>query len=411
MPEAPELKLMSKYINEISKNRNFYKIEKSSITKNIFDSIFDKFNIKAESRGKEFKLILSFKDSKKELYMSMGMSGNWFFSKIEDIKKHSHLKFYTTDGYVLSFVDPRRFGKWKFKEDWDRTRSPDMALNYDEYYEYIENKINDKYLKKPIYEVLMNQKYFNGIGNYLRAEILYRFDIDPFTPTNEIILNKDFIKECIKTQEESFNIGGGEIKSFINPNKKSNIKENVFKDWLQCYEKKSKIKDGTGRTFWYDKKWKLEERFNLDQDIQKSTFLDRTIISSYTLHGLKIIESNLIERIINSKYKISKLYNIIRKPYYNGKEPISSEQLSVCEYKTVYIETNKDNIDMSFGIRIQWENDNIKDFTIGGRDTIPKINDNGYDDFNELKKDIKNNKNLNKIIKDNLLENLINFHK
>ena len=28
---------------------------------------------------------------------------------------------------------------------------------------------------KPICEVLLNQKYFNGIGNYLRAEILYRF--------------------------------------------------------------------------------------------------------------------------------------------------------------------------------------------------------------------------------------------
>jgi endonuclease VIII-like 1 len=27
---------------------------------------------------------------------------------------------------------------------------------------------------KPICEVLLNQKYFNGIGNYLRAEICYR---------------------------------------------------------------------------------------------------------------------------------------------------------------------------------------------------------------------------------------------
>ena len=29
---------------------------------------------------------------------------------------------------------------------------------------------------KPICEVLLNQKYFNGIGNYLRAEILYRYN-------------------------------------------------------------------------------------------------------------------------------------------------------------------------------------------------------------------------------------------
>ena len=28
---------------------------------------------------------------------------------------------------------------------------------------------------KPICEALLNQKYFNGIGNYLRAEVLYRY--------------------------------------------------------------------------------------------------------------------------------------------------------------------------------------------------------------------------------------------
>ena len=27
---------------------------------------------------------------------------------------------------------------------------------------------------------MLNQKYFNGIGNYLRAEILFRLNIQPF---------------------------------------------------------------------------------------------------------------------------------------------------------------------------------------------------------------------------------------
>lgn len=36
------------------------------------------------------------------------------------------------------------------------------------------SNLPDKVFDRPICEALLNQKYFNGIGNYLRAEILYR---------------------------------------------------------------------------------------------------------------------------------------------------------------------------------------------------------------------------------------------
>ena len=36
------------------------------------------------------------------------------------------------------------------------------------------NNLDKNAFDQPICEVLLNQKYFNGIGNYLRAEILYR---------------------------------------------------------------------------------------------------------------------------------------------------------------------------------------------------------------------------------------------
>lgn len=40
--------------------------------------------------------------------------------------------------------------------------------------ENVLKNLDDKAFDKPICEALLNQKYFNGIGNYLRAEILYR---------------------------------------------------------------------------------------------------------------------------------------------------------------------------------------------------------------------------------------------
>lgn len=53
-----------------------------------------------------------------------------------------------------------------------------------EYNEFVDNikkgfskKPSLKTFQSPISEVLLNQKYFNGIGNYLRAEILLRANI------------------------------------------------------------------------------------------------------------------------------------------------------------------------------------------------------------------------------------------
>lgn len=42
------------------------------------------------------------------------------------------------------------------------------------YRENVLSNLEDAAFDKPVCEALLNQKYFNGIGNYLRAEILYR---------------------------------------------------------------------------------------------------------------------------------------------------------------------------------------------------------------------------------------------
>lgn len=43
--------------------------------------------------------------------------------------------------------------------------------------------------QSPIAEVLLNQNFFNGIGNYLRAEILHRAGISPFQKASEVFAN------------------------------------------------------------------------------------------------------------------------------------------------------------------------------------------------------------------------------
>ena len=67
-----------------------------------------------------------------------------------------------------------RFGKWKVSDSFSSNRGPDPVREYELFRKNILTNLHSKTFKKPICEVLNDQMYFNGIGNYLRAEILYR---------------------------------------------------------------------------------------------------------------------------------------------------------------------------------------------------------------------------------------------
>lgn len=275
MPELAEVMIMSEYINSSVKNKTFINYRQSNETKvkklKLPDYINNGFKINATSRGKSLILHLQSNsntiDDGIKISISMGMTGNWDFVPSNQIPKHSHLMFDTSDGYTLCLIDARRFAKWKLGED--KKRGPCPVKEHKQFRDKILKDIdkNNKLFEKPIYEVLMDQKYFNGIGNYLRAEILYRAKINPFIPATEIIKTCPQILDlCKEIPEEAYVIGGGKLKDWENPynrgygrgriNKK--MKKNIptnFVDWLQCYQKETSIIDKKGRRFWFDKKY------------------------------------------------------------------------------------------------------------------------------------------------------------
>ena len=170
-----------------------------------------------------------------------------------DEAKHSHLKFYRKDGTTLSFVDVRRFGKWKQGLVWSDNRGPDPTTEYKAFWDKVMTNLTK--LKKPLYEMLMDQKYFNGIGNYLRAEIIYRAgDVDPFLPAGmQFARYPKLLDLCRDIPLLAYAKGGGSIKDWDNPFGDEAIQER----FMLCYgnAEMSKRKDRNGRTFWYDPKW------------------------------------------------------------------------------------------------------------------------------------------------------------
>ncbi len=121
------------------------------------------YSIRATSRGKEIKLMLTTVDPEKvgdeekdkkpkkkgkqtkngllsngfiaksmDILFRFGMSGKFEFQDSDSMEKHSHLNFYTLNGNkVLSFVDYRRFGRWEINSDWGPHRGPCVITEYD----------------------------------------------------------------------------------------------------------------------------------------------------------------------------------------------------------------------------------------------------------------------------------------
>jgi endonuclease VIII-like 1 len=250
MPEHAELRIMAKFINEQADGHYFTKMNKSKVTKNKLPFNFkEKFKIKAASRGKEICMTFFEGSTLHQMKLTMGMSGNWGLSK--ELPKHAHLIFKREDDMFLYLVDPRRFAKWK-NGSWSSDRGPDPLGEYITFVENILSNLEKPIFQLPIGEVLLNQRYFNGVGNYLRAEILHRIDQDPHAKAKDVIEKKpELFITIAKVLQEAFNAGGGELLTWKNPNGE----KNTFKDWLQCYGKLDSYIDGTKRRMWCASKY------------------------------------------------------------------------------------------------------------------------------------------------------------
>lgn len=269
MPEAAEVKLTSEFVNKHS-NKIYVKMEKSPVSKvktDLSELGTNRFVIKSLSRGKE--MIIDFGDMNvepgvsyqaKRMKITLGMSGAWIYydpndPKTEKYHKHTHLRLIDEKGYILGLYDVRRFAKWSWG-NFDPNRSPCPFIEAKEFGDNLrENWYTHKDFKKhTLSEILMSQQWFNGVGNYLRAEILYRLDRNPFKKAFELStedLDKLIELTCSCVQQ-AYKLGGGQLKDWKNPNGED---PSSFKEWMKCYGILTKSVDRTGRTFWYDEKW------------------------------------------------------------------------------------------------------------------------------------------------------------
>lgn len=257
MPEGPEVRIMSDFINHISKDNVYVKsfhVERGNIC-NPIDIDVEKFKLSSLTNGKE--LIVNIFDDKINIpvYVFMGMSGNWKYLPTSECEyvKHTRLRFDDINNMSLilygGYMGPkysinRKFGGVK--------RGPDPVQDFEMFKRNILNNINKPIFDKPIFEVLLNQEYFNSIGNYLRSTILYYLDVNPFQAAKNIILeNPEILDLCRDIPIKSYEFGGGQLRDWKSPFNKDH---SDFDEWVY-YKKGFSCKDSNKRTFWFHPKW------------------------------------------------------------------------------------------------------------------------------------------------------------
>lgn len=164
-------------------------------------------------------LTMKLKDSAgKDWWMwnTFGMSGGWKSKQ----SKHGHVEF-VTDAGNFYYTDARNFGTIKFTDSLQKTEDKIATKGPN----HIKEEISDDLFKqriqmagdKNICKVLMDQRYISGIGNYIKAEVLYRCKISPHRTTGSLtdeefsLLNK-YTNEVIWG---SFYKGGATLRSYL----------------------------------------------------------------------------------------------------------------------------------------------------------------------------------------------------
>jgi endonuclease VIII-like 1 len=254
MPEGPEVKIMSDFINRHSKGRVFNCLNHVDKNNSVINPIIvEEFKLSADTNGKELILNLQSNNQTKKLWVFMGMSGNWKFVLTDDwIKsKYIRLRIDSTDGHSLILYGGFMGPKYSL-EPFKSKRGPDPTKNFEDFKENIYKNIHKKSFDRPICEGLLDQRYFNGIGNYLRSTILYYLDINPFMSTREAIKNHPQILDmCQQIPNKAYQLNGGQLRDWQNP---FDTDKQQFIDWV-FYQKGSYCTDKSGRTFWFNPKW------------------------------------------------------------------------------------------------------------------------------------------------------------
>jgi formamidopyrimidine-DNA glycosylase len=234
MPEGVEVKLSAEVIRPLVTGHTIVTVDFPNTSRyhtEVPEGLTEFLRVNGESRypvaqiqNVKTKGKFMYWEFKDEWYMfcTFGMTGQW--SPKEGNHVSMHLSLVDNGTGKLSdiyFNDPRHFGTIKFVQGTAALRKKLTELGWDPLTQKLDNhwiplvnKIRGS--NKPIGQLLMDQKVFAGVGNYIRAEALYQAEISPWRMGN--MMTKESIetlcKALVNVMEESYKHQGATIHTY-----------------------------------------------------------------------------------------------------------------------------------------------------------------------------------------------------
>lgn len=191
MPEIAEVLTITNSLNKLLKNKTLTKVEileggkYESKAPNNYQIFCRELPLKVDYVKSKGKMIYWLFSNGNVMLNHLKMTGYW---SIEKREKHSALRFVFEDRdkkkIKLYYTDVRRFGRLEFGENLNSIKEvldklgPDVlsdpTFTFKKFKEIAERK-----KRTNITKFLMDQENMSGIGNYLKAEILYESRISP----------------------------------------------------------------------------------------------------------------------------------------------------------------------------------------------------------------------------------------
>jgi endonuclease-8 len=219
MPEVIEVRKYADFMKSKMKNKSIESINiingryKKHKPFEMYSDISADLPLKLLDVKTKGKLLYMVFENDYYIFSTLGLMGGWVYLAkdktkyefnnmydydVEDIKRyhtnalnHLNVEFKTKEG-SLYYYDTLSFGTLKvIKGETElnkklNTIGPDI-MDINTTFEVYKSRITKKtYLNKKIGNVIMNQKVISGVGNYLRADILWVSKISPFRNVEDL---------------------------------------------------------------------------------------------------------------------------------------------------------------------------------------------------------------------------------
>jgi len=192
MPEGPEVKHITNWLNKNYKNKTLLNIKIDSGRYKRHDVPEGWIRLKKNLPLKIIKISCYGKfiwwefENDLTLWNTLGMSGWW---NSDDNTLHNHITF-NFDKINLYFNDIRNFGTIIICNQINLEKKinylgPDILSKNNEY-DFFITRLSKKRNNIKIAEALLDQKVLAGVGNYLRSDILWLSKISPHKRINDL---------------------------------------------------------------------------------------------------------------------------------------------------------------------------------------------------------------------------------